>query len=460
MLVTALPAGRGRWELRARQKVGVVRVGETTVWIRPKLSIDRLFWLMGWSRRDVFSQREPVDLEERSELVPALAEAFCNQVERALGAGLLQGYTHVETTETVLRGRLRADEQLRRRFGVPVPLEVRYDDYLVDIPENQILKAAAVRLMRLPGVSASALVRLRKLRSLLVDVSDLVPRHPLPRWQSEPPERPIPRRLVAGQPDPRQWFARTALRECSGGRILAGPVRRLRELCNRDPVRCVLERIGGLCEAQHRYTLDEDGAIDIRPDLVWRIDGRPVAVIDAKYKAERPAGFPQADLYQALAYATAYNLDRAHLVYAKGNEVATEWTVRHSVMRLTAHTLDFSAEPADAIGAGGGIRRADFNRRRFGVASAGGGTVVCLGFAIEARRIELRTNDGADFRSPSFERAQSRILRGSLTCSTAWSSPTSRRERAGPSKRRCPTRRGGCARPRRVSRTAVSKPTA
>jgi 5-methylcytosine-specific restriction enzyme subunit McrC len=347
--VTALPAGRGMWELRARQKVGVVRVGETTIWIRPKVSIDRLFWLMGWSRRDVFSQREPVDLDERSELVPALAEAFCNQVERALGAGLLQGYTHVETTDTVLRGRLRADEQLRRRFGVPVPLAVRYDDYLVDIPENQILKAAAVRLMRLPGVSTSALVRLRKLRSLMVDVSDLMPHHPLPSWHQS--------RLNVRYHDA-LWLAdvilaNASIEQESGSVRVDGFLLDLSTVFENfvtETLSGALEAIGGLCEAQHRYTLDENGVIDIRPDLVWRIDGRPVAVIDAKYKAERPAGFPQADLYQALAYAMAYNLDRAHLVYAKGNEVATEWTVRHCLVRLTAHTLDLSGDPAALLG--------------------------------------------------------------------------------------------------------------
>jgi 5-methylcytosine-specific restriction enzyme subunit McrC len=347
--VTAVPAGRGMWELRARQKVGVVRVGNTTVWIRPKVSIARLFWLMGWSRRDVFSQREPVDLEERSELVPALAEAFCNQVERALGAGLLQGYTHMETTDTVLRGRLRADEQLRRRFGVPVPLAVRYDDYLVDIPENQILKAAAVRLMRLPGVSTSALVRLRKLRSLLVDVSDLVPRHPLPSWYQS--------RLNVRYHDA-LWLADliladASLEQYSGSIRVDGFLLDLSAVFENfvtETLSAALEAIGGLCEAQHHHTLDESGAIDIRPDLVWRINGRPMAVIDAKYKAERPAGFPQADLYQALAYAIAYNLDRAHLVYARGNEVATEWTVRHSGVRLIAHTLDLSNDSAALLG--------------------------------------------------------------------------------------------------------------
>jgi len=78
----------------------------------------------------------------------------------------------------------------------------------------------------------------------------------------------------------------------------------------------------------------------MQPDLVWYPDGdgppvggspqapeepadgptgpgadprRPGAVVDAKYKAERASGFPNADLYQMLAYCTALGLRDGHL---------------------------------------------------------------------------------------------------------------------------------------------------
>lgn len=59
---------------------------------------------------------------------------------------------------------------------------------------------------------------------------------------------------------------------------------------------------GGWCRAQDRCHLDVDDLIAIRPDLVRYRGGMPLAVMDAKYKAEKPAGFPDADLYQMLAY--------------------------------------------------------------------------------------------------------------------------------------------------------------
>ena len=149
-------------------------VGELTVWVKPKVTISSAFLLLGWAKRPVFEGPGLVALEEAYDLVLALAEAFCLQAERALQMGILQGYREVEGTESVLRGRLRSGDQLRRRFGIPIPLLVRYDDYLIDVTENQLLKAAASKLLGLPGIGGRSRARLRSLRALLVGVSDLV----------------------------------------------------------------------------------------------------------------------------------------------------------------------------------------------------------------------------------------------------------------------------------------------
>jgi 5-methylcytosine-specific restriction enzyme subunit McrC len=348
-VVVATPLGAGRWELWAGRKVGVVRIGSVTVWVRPKITIARLLWLLGWARREVFEAPGPVSLHEMDDLVPALAEAFCAQAERALQKGLLQGYREVEASEAVLRGRLRTGDQLRQRFGFAVPLLIGYDDFLVDIAENQILKAATSRLLLLDGIGEAVRARLRRIRGLLADVSDVAPGALLPTWH--------PNRITTRYHDA-LWLAELVV---SGGSVDQEPgrlrldgflvdIHQVFENFVVETLGAALERRSGHCQAQDRYTLDDQATIGIRPDLVWRIGGRPVAVIDAKYKAEKPAGFPQADVYQALAYATVYRLDDAHLVYAHGNEVAREWTVRHAGVRIVAHTLDLDQAPAAILG--------------------------------------------------------------------------------------------------------------
>ena len=72
-------------------------------------------------------------------------------------------------------------------------------------------------------------------------------------------------------------------------------------------------------------------------------------VADAKYKAEKPSGFPQADLYQMLAYCTVLGLRVGHLVYAKGNEDAREHVVQRAGVRIVTHTLDLDAAPQELL---------------------------------------------------------------------------------------------------------------
>lgn len=67
--------------------------------------------------------------------------------------------------------------------------------------------------------------------------------------------------------------------------------------------------------------------------------------MDAKYEAEKPAGFPNADVYQALAYATSMGLEEAHLVYAKGNEPVQSYRARGTGVAIHAHVLDLSQSP-------------------------------------------------------------------------------------------------------------------
>jgi 5-methylcytosine-specific restriction enzyme subunit McrC len=88
----------------------------------------------------------------------------------------------------------------------------------------------------------------------------------------------------------------------------------------------------------------------LRPDIVWKVGGAPVAVIDAKYKAEKPAGYPNADLYQLLAYCTILGLRTGHLVYAKGNEDPARHVVRQSGIEIFCHAIDLSLRPDELIG--------------------------------------------------------------------------------------------------------------
>lgn len=98
---------------------------------------------------------------------------------------------------------------------------------------------------------------------------------------------------------------------------------------------------------QDPHHLDEAEMIRMKPDFVlYGPTGVPVAVADAKYKAEKRAGYPDSDLYQMLAYCTALGLSEGHLIYAKGNAPHTAHQVRHAGITLHQHALGLDQDPA------------------------------------------------------------------------------------------------------------------
>jgi len=105
-------------------------------------------------------------------------------------------------------------------------------------------------------------------------------------------------------------------------------------------VRRSATRLGGSVVGQYATGLDIAGSVQIRPDIVWKRDGRVIAVMDAKYKAEKPSGFPNADVYQMLAYCVRHELPTGHLIYAAGNEQPARYTIAQSGTTIICHALD------------------------------------------------------------------------------------------------------------------------
>ncbi|WP_225991536.1 McrC family protein [Actinomadura montaniterrae] len=89
-------------------------------------------------------------------------------------------------------------------------------------------------------------------------------------------------------------------------------------------------------------------SIAVRPFPSWA-GARTYRTTDAKYKAEKPAGFPDADLYQMLAYCTALRLRDGHLVYARGNAPHAAHRVRHTGITIHQHTLDLDQPSATLL---------------------------------------------------------------------------------------------------------------
>lgn len=338
----------GWWEVTAGNRVGAASVGGLQLIIEPKVPISRLIFMLGYALRPDFWRDDLVKFEPHQDLPEALAAAFCRLAEQATGQGLLKGYHTVNETSPVLRGRIREADQLRRHWGRNLPLEVRYDEYTVDIAENQLLLAAAEVLLRLPPVGKQFRARLHRLRVKLADVRAPGLGVPLPRWQPSrlnvryQPALAVAELILSGQS-----FEHTPGQVSVAGFLLN--MAKIFEDFVCVGLREALESRAGRAWLQYRAYLDEAEAVSIRPDFVWTQQRRPVLVADAKYKAEKPNGFPQADIYQMLAYCTRLQLPVGHLVYAQGNEEPAQHKICGTDITVIAHTLDLRQSPGGLL---------------------------------------------------------------------------------------------------------------
>jgi 5-methylcytosine-specific restriction enzyme subunit McrC len=342
------PYRSGAWQIGPAGKVGAARIGGIEIHIKPKVPISRLLFLVGYALHAAAWRPQTVSVAEAADLIPAVAQALWRQTEQATHQGLLPGYILVEESSQVLRGRLRESEQLHRHHGLPLPLEIQYDEFTIDIPENRILRTACERMLAVPRVDAESQ---RMLRRLLRDFSDVTPLHRgerIPEWQATR----LNARYHAALRLAELVLRATSIDHESGTVAANGFLLDMPSLFEDFVTVALREALvsayGGHVDHQDRNHFDEAGQVHLRPDIVWKIRGSAVAVIDAKYKAEKPAGYPNADLYQMLAYCTVLGLRSGHLVYAKGNNRPVRNVVRRSGIEIICHAVDLDQEP-DAL---------------------------------------------------------------------------------------------------------------
>ncbi|WP_042726431.1 McrC family protein [Curtobacterium sp. B8] len=304
------------------RKVGVVRIAGHDVWIRPKTPVRRLFAMLGYARAgSAIWEDEDFGFAADEDLVPALAHAFERQASRALAGGALRGYVTRDDALPLVRGRWRIGDQLTRRGGQPLPVEVSFDDYVEDIAENQLVLTAAARLLRLPGVPTDVVGRLRRVVRVLDGVTVIPVGVPVPVVR---PDRRNAR-YTAVLPLASLVLLGASIEQRSGSLLGVGFLVDMWSVFE-DFVTVALREAfrpyGGELVTQYASTLDVEGTVKIAPDLVWLVDEEVRACIDVKYKVEKHGQYPNADLYQMAAYCRRFGLGEGWLVYAGGSELS------------------------------------------------------------------------------------------------------------------------------------------
>ena len=351
--ITPIAGTSNEYILKPASIVGAIEVGNLSVLIQPKIPIPQLLSLACYAMGAYKLQYERLfDFKDNETLPDTLALALASAARRAFSRGLLHGYRRREEALYTVRGRIRFDEQIRRRFGVLLPVEVRYEEFTDDILENRLVKAAIMRLGAMRLRSPDARRGLGWIAGMLGSVSheefapNNVPSVPFDRLNEH-------YRGVIGLS--RLVLLHSAFEAGRGQVRASGFLMNMNDVFQEFVTVAMRDELN-LSEQVFRsdsgirgVTLDEEKRVRLYPDLTWWDGGACVFVGDAKYKNITDRSVPNADLYQLLAYATALDLPGGLLIYAHGEADVVVHTVRHSGKRLEIAALDLSGTLEDVL---------------------------------------------------------------------------------------------------------------
>lgn len=365
-LVEVLPAGRDTWRLIPCGSVGSVRVEGLSLRVLPaaSLGLTQLFFLLDHAAGNPFLP-SAVQARDDDELWISVAESMARLAHQALSAGLLRGYRRVDEALTTVRGRIRMSDQIKRRPGMTIPLEVSYSEFTPDIAENRILRTAAHRLQFLPELPDSTRRRLAMVDARLADVTLIGQGAPVPAWT---PSRlnarfqdalaladRIVRRIsvevedghaasaafVTEMPELFERFVETELTAAldgSGGRLLQNPV------VNLDSG----TEAGDAPSGRHSAPVDAGEHISVPTGLVYEVDGEPVTTFVPSYPSDRRVR--AAEHYRLLAACTALGVDRAYLLYPaqRRDDAPQPRRIIHTDISIVEYPVDLSVGPTES----------------------------------------------------------------------------------------------------------------
>jgi 5-methylcytosine-specific restriction enzyme subunit McrC len=334
----------GEFVIKADSKIGFISVQGVQVNVAPRFPVYNVFYFLGLLD-ELKLDPEKVEISANEDFLAVLFQSFIQSVNTATRKGLLSGYVNRQDSLPVLKGRVDFSRQFKKHPGQYFPFEVSFDDFVEDIPENQILKKALQISLKYGLQSRNLRNQAQNLLFNFKDTSDV---QVVLAWNAS--------RLNSHYWDALRIaeliISGNGFHENSGDVLISGfsidmykvfedfVAKQLATRVNNSSDRLVTQKI---------LTLDVGGLYKEKPDVIWYRDGRPFQVLDTKYK--KPEGETQQrdslnDLRQVISYASLLGLKQAHLVYGvAGNARSIE--TRQEGITVYTHGLDLEKSPAD-----------------------------------------------------------------------------------------------------------------
>jgi 5-methylcytosine-specific restriction enzyme subunit McrC len=329
---------RDAWSIRANSYCGTIRVGDLSILIRPKVPLENLFYMLTAGQTDLKFGATTVGYEQ-DELMPALAAFYERLMAETLQRGVLKAYRQYDERLVALRGRIDIPAVIRGG-GIPSPIPCRFDELSIDIPENQILWAAANLLTTYPEVAPDVRRKLRRTSGILDGVSPLDARQ-LPAIHLTRLNRYYePALRIAGV-----ILRSGGVRDREGGLQASTFLMDMNLLFEQFVTGQLKRGLAGHLEVRDQVLsyLDIGGHVRMYPDLIFYRRGSPVSVADIKYKLTDDGLGRNSDYYQLLAYATTLQVRTGLLIYGGRPSEPSTVDVAGSDCHLALSSIDLTS---------------------------------------------------------------------------------------------------------------------
>ncbi len=334
----------GTFKVTATQYVGVLVTPGLEIVIRPKVSLENLFAMLGVGLPSHAWQRERFAFGESRDLLAALSQFFARAMNEATGIGLIRAYRREDDRLVAMRGRIDMAEQIRQP-ALRSTIACTFDEYTTDVIENRVLKAAARRLLRVPGVPLDARRLLKRSLIAFDEVADIEPR-------PDVVDRIRFTRLNEHY-EPSLRLAQLVLRNLSlidrvGTNDASAFLLDMNDLFQRYVTDRLTKELRGqltvVSDPETKTFLGEGMRVAMYPDLVFTKKAQPVYVGDTKYKLTTTGVGKNADYYQLLAYTSSLDLPEGVLIYCQTTGAAPrkEVVVRNNGRRLVTYALQMA----------------------------------------------------------------------------------------------------------------------
>jgi 5-methylcytosine-specific restriction enzyme subunit McrC len=333
----------GEFVIKADSKVGFISVQGVQVNVAPRFPIYNIFYFLGLLE-EMKLDSERVQISDSNDFLTVLFQSFIHSVASSTRKGLISGYVNREDSLQVLRGRIDFSRQVKRSPGNYFPFEVTFDDFVDDVPENQILKKA-LRISLKYGLQNRSLRN--QAQNLLFSFKDVSEISQVPTWNKSRLNSHYWNALRLAE----LIISGNGFHETTGDIQINGFSIDMYKVFEDFVAKQLAERINSsddLVATQRSLSLDIGGIYREKPDVIWYRKGKPFQVLDTKYK--QPEGETQQrdslnDLRQVISYASLLGLKEAHIVYGvAGNARSIE--TRQEGITVYTHGLDLGGTPS------------------------------------------------------------------------------------------------------------------